>query len=120
MRSLQRIGDAVNTSRLSRSYRPFSLLWRGAFSPAIAALKGPRHDMDLPRASVLSLVVLAALALTMERGEAHKPITSKYTYNDDVFPIVRDRCGRCHIAGGVAPMSLMTYKDAFPWAESIR
>ena len=52
--------------------------------------------------------------------EAHKPITSKYTYNDDVFPILRDRCARCHVAGGVAPMSLMTYEEAFPWAESIR
>ena len=64
--------------------------------------------------------VLAAVAFVTERGEAHKPITSKYTYNDDVFPIFRDRCARCHVDHGVAPMSLMTYKDAFPWAESIR
>ena len=51
---------------------------------------------------------------------AHKPITSKYTYNADVFPIFRDRCGACHMAGGIAPMSLLTYKEAVPWAESIR
>src|ERR1043165_6173463 len=31
-----------------------------------------------------------------------------------------DRCGRCHVPDGVAPMSLMTYKEAFPWAESLR
>jgi hypothetical protein len=37
-----------------------------------------------------------------------------------VFPILRDKCARCHVAGGVAPMSLMTYDEAFPWAESIR
>jgi hypothetical protein len=65
-------------------------------------------------------VVLAGFALTGRRGEAHKPVTSPYTYNEDVFPIVRDRCGRCHVAGGVAPMSLLTYKDAVPWGESIR
>jgi hypothetical protein len=65
-------------------------------------------------------VVLAAIALVTERGEAHKPITSKYTYNDDVFPIFNAQCARCHVEHGVAPMSLMTYKDAFPWAESIR
>jgi hypothetical protein len=64
--------------------------------------------------------VIACVALAGGRGEAHKPITSPYTYNEDVFPIVRDRCGRCHIAGGVGPMSLLTYKDAFPWGESIR
>ena len=65
--------------------------------------------------------IFAAFAFLTAAGiEAHKPITSKYTYNDDVFPILRDRCGRCHVAGGVAPMSLMTYEEAFPWAESIR
>jgi hypothetical protein len=71
------------------------------------------------RASV-ALLVAAALALTVSRPQAHKPITSPYTYNEDVFPIFRDRCGRCHVTGGVAPMSLMTYKEAYPWGESIR
>jgi hypothetical protein len=67
-----------------------------------------------------SLVVAAAIAAAVQRGEAHKAITSKYTYNDDVFPILKERCTPCHVAGGVAPMSLMTYEEAFPWAESIR
>ena len=31
-----------------------------------------------------------------------------------------NRCGRCHIDGGVGPMSLLKYEDAFPWAESLR
>ena len=52
--------------------------------------------------------------------EAHKVITSPYNYNDHVFPILRDRCGRCHFPDGPAPMSLLTYKDALPWAESMR
>ena len=69
-------------------------------------------------------VAIAALILVVgiydRPVEAHKPITSKYTYTEDVFPIFNERCGRCHVSGGVAPMSLLTYKDAFPWAESIR
>src|SRR5882672_5497696 len=69
---------------------------------------------------VPAAMLFAVLALTSSRSEAHKPITSPFTYNEDVFPILRERCGRCHVAGGVAPMSLMTYKDAFPWGESIR
>ena len=52
--------------------------------------------------------------------EAHKAITSPYNYNDHVFPILRERCSQCHFEGGPTPMSLMTYKDAIPWAESIR
>jgi hypothetical protein len=72
------------------------------------------------RVIVASILVLGGVALHIARGEAHKAITSKYTYNDDVFPIFRDRCSQCHVTGGVAPMSLMTYDEAFPWAESIR
>ncbi len=72
------------------------------------------------RILVTAAVTVATVALAVRGGEAHKPITSKYTFNDDVFPILRDKCGKCHVEGGVAPMSLMTYDDAFPWAESIR
>jgi hypothetical protein len=64
--------------------------------------------------------VAAAFVLAAERSQAHKPITSPYSYNEDVFPILRDRCGRCHVSGGVAPMSLMTHAEAVPWGESIR
>jgi hypothetical protein len=72
------------------------------------------------RFAVPSAVILGLCCLVQQRSEAHKPITSKYTYNDDVFPILKERCARCHVQGGVAPMSLMTYEEAFPWAESIR
>ena len=72
------------------------------------------------RRLVFGALVIGGLALFVQHGEAHKPITSKYTYNDDVFPIFKERCSRCHVPGGVAPMSLMTYDEAFPWAESIR
>ncbi|MGH9140879.1 MAG: hypothetical protein ACRD2I_07035 [Vicinamibacterales bacterium] len=72
------------------------------------------------RAAVLTALVVAGIVVAMQPAGAHKAITSKYTYNDDVFPILRERCASCHVPGGIAPMSLMTYDDAFPWAESIR
>jgi hypothetical protein len=69
-------------------------------------------------------VVVAALVLLVlgfaPAGIAHKGITSRYTYNADVYPVFLNRCGRCHIDGGVGPMSLLKYDDAFPWAESLR
>jgi hypothetical protein len=73
--------------------------------------------------AVLSVALGAAaflVTLGVRTGEAHKPVTSKYDYNRDVFPLLRDHCGRCHVDGGVAPMSLLTYKETVPWAESIR
>jgi len=79
--------------------------------------------MTMARASrgltVCALIVLA-LTLASAPGSAHKPITSPFTYNDDVFPILKERCARCHVPEGVAPMSLMTYDDTVPWGESIR
>lgn len=60
--------------------------------------------------------VIASVSST----RAHKPVTSKYTYTADLFPLFRDRCGACHQPEGVAPMSLLTYQDARPWAQSIK
>jgi hypothetical protein len=60
------------------------------------------------------------LMVADEHTDAHKPVTSKYEYNKDIFPLLRDHCGSCHVKGGPAPMPLMTYDDAVPWAESIR
>ena len=45
------------------------------------------------RFTLVSAVIAAAGALSIVPGEAHKAITSKYTYNDDVFPILRDQLG---------------------------
>ena len=62
-------------------------------------------------------IILVVAAVVMD---AHKAITSPYTYNDHVYPIVLERCSRCHYEGGPTPMSLMSYTDAVPWAESMR
>src|ERR1700681_1016962 len=56
------------------------------------------------------------LVVAAEHTDAHKPVTSKYDYNRDVFPLLQDHCASCHVQGGPAPMSLMTYDAAVPWA----
>ena len=65
-------------------------------------------------------IAAAAIVVLAPSGDAHKGITSKFTYNADVYPVFLDRCSRCHVDGGVGPMSLLKYEDAFPWAESLR
>jgi hypothetical protein len=42
------------------------------------------------------------------------------TYSKDIAPIFYQRCVSCHHPNDIAPMSLMTYRDARPWAKSIR
>lgn len=76
-----------------------------------------RYTRRAMAASALAFGVAFSLHVP---GEAHKAITSKYHFNEDLFALFRDHCGRCHIDGGVAPMSLLTYEDASPWAESLR
>jgi hypothetical protein len=42
------------------------------------------------------------------------------TFNKDVAPILFKNCAECHRPGEAAPMSLLSYKDARPWARSVR
>ncbi|HEY7156903.1 MAG TPA: thioredoxin family protein [Gemmataceae bacterium] len=42
------------------------------------------------------------------------------TYTKHVAPILQANCQECHRPGQVAPMSLLSYKDALGWAEAIR
>jgi hypothetical protein len=56
------------------------------------------------------LVGTAAIAAT----------NSPVTFNKEVLPILQKNCQSCHRPGEVAPMSLLTYKDARPWAKSIK
>jgi hypothetical protein len=65
-------------------------------------------------------VGLVVAALLWAGGEAHRTIISKYTYNQDVYPIFLKHCSGCHAGGSAAPMSLLIYRDALPWAEAIR
>src|SRR5258707_1024853 len=42
------------------------------------------------------------------------------TFSKDVAPIFQAKCQECHQPNSIAPMSLITYQDARPWARSIR
>ncbi|MGE0451285.1 MAG: hypothetical protein AB7Q29_17060 [Vicinamibacterales bacterium] len=71
----------------------------------------------------LGVLTLALVTGSTTRVDAHKAKISPYAYNTEIFPILRDKCGRCHAEGGPAPMSLMTYDTdggAIAWAESMR
>jgi hypothetical protein len=46
--------------------------------------------------------------------------TKSVTFSKDVAPILYRNCVSCHRAEDIAPMPLITYKEARPWARSIR
>lgn len=41
------------------------------------------------------------------------------TWYQDVAPLVADRCGSCHRAGGQGPFSVETYEEALPWGPAM-
>ena len=42
------------------------------------------------------------------------------TFAKDIAPILQRSCQSCHRPDGGAPMSLVTYEEARPWARSIK
>jgi hypothetical protein len=48
------------------------------------------------------------------------PVQGEVTFTKDVAPILQARCQVCHRPDTFAPMSLLTYEDARPWAKSIK
>ena len=42
------------------------------------------------------------------------------TFSRDVAPIFYKNCAECHRAKDIAPMSLLTYTDARPWARAMK
>jgi hypothetical protein len=42
------------------------------------------------------------------------------TFTKDIAPIFQQKCETCHRPDSMAPMSLVTYEEARPWARSIK
>jgi hypothetical protein len=63
-----------------------------------------------------SLFLLSAFAFA---ADSTKPVVDA-TFSKDIAPILERSCQNCHRAGSIAPMPLLTYKDARPWARSIK
>lgn len=68
------------------------------------------------RSSVLFLFVTFSAFTVWGGSVAEKPVT----FNKDIAPIFFSHCTQCHRPGDIAPMSLMTYKEARPWAAAVR
>src|SRR2546421_12321258 len=68
---------------------------------------------------VCSAFAAAALAFTAV-PEAQSPAPGQVTFTKDVAPIFQRACQNCHRPGAIAPMPLLTYQDARPWARSIK
>ncbi len=69
----------------------------------------------LTYAAAIAVTVLAITAIPVARTSVVTP-----TFAKDVAPILFKNCASCHRPGEIAPMSLLSYEDARPWAKAIR
>jgi hypothetical protein len=65
----------------------------------------------------LALLVVGAYPLAIKGQDV---AAREVTFTRDVAPIVFENCAYCHRPGEVAPFSLLSYKDARPWARSMK
>jgi hypothetical protein len=64
--------------------------------------------------TVAAVVALHSGAISAQSGTKH------VTFSKDVAPIFQAKCQSCHEPNSIAPMPLITYQDARPWARSIK
>jgi hypothetical protein len=62
------------------------------------------------------LCLSVASAALLSAGTTSQPVT----FYKDVLPVLQKNCQTCHRPGEAAPMSLLTYDEARPWAKSIK
>jgi len=74
---------------------------------------------------LLSWPALAALAVAFSApasaGQvATNPDSEQVTFTKHIAPILQRSCQNCHRPDSVAPMSLLTYEEARPWAKAMK
>ena len=68
----------------------------------------------------LSGLVGAATVLTQAHLAGQAPAAPRVTFSRDIAPILQRSCQNCHRPNSLAPMSLLTYEEARPYAAAIK
>jgi mono/diheme cytochrome c family protein len=71
-------------------------------------------------ASTVAIFAFAMVGLAILPSSHADSSSAGVTFTKDVAPIFFKNCAECHRPGESAPMSLLSYKEARPWAKSIR
>jgi hypothetical protein len=71
-----------------------------------------RTSVALP----VAMALLASRSMTADEAAGGAQVT----FTKDIAPILQRSCQGCHHAGGVWPMSSMTYEEVRPYARAIK
>jgi hypothetical protein len=70
--------------------------------------------------ALTAIAVAAVVGLMLASPSAQQSAQGTPTFNKDVAPILFRACSECHRPNQIAPMSLLSYQDARPWARAIK
>ena len=68
----------------------------------------------------ITVVAVVVGLVPMSFGGGPEIAQEPVTFAKDVAPILQAKCEECHRNGAMAPMSLVTYEETRPWAQSIK
>src|SRR5437762_3421831 len=72
------------------------------------------------RLGQVTLTCAAVSIATTVPAAAQTTADRPVTFDKDIAPILQRSCQRCHRPDSVAPMSLLTYQDARPYARAMK
>ena len=75
--------------------------------------------LGIAQTSFATLLAVAAMSAIGHAADP-TPTAGPTTFTKDVAPILQNKCQQCHQPNSIAPMSLISYEDARPWARSIK
>jgi hypothetical protein len=79
-----------------------------------------KHTAPLSLAWVMGLGVMAMSAAVPAPAAGQTGSPEPVTFTKHIATILHRSCVNCHRPGSIAPMSLLTYEDARPWARAIK
>ncbi len=79
-----------------------------------------RENLNRTRSGAVAATALAAALWLPGTAAAGEQPAAAPTFTKDVAPIFQAKCEACHRPDSIAPMSLVTYQQARPWARSIK
>src|SRR5438477_7180233 len=82
-------------------------------------MEKPRQRFGWMVSGLTASIALASLALSAASG-APPSSNGPVTFNKDIAPILQRSCQTCHRPDSIAPMSLLTYQDARPYAREMK
>ncbi len=72
------------------------------------------------RFALIGVAAAAAVSAPIVATGQVPTATPQVTFTKDIAPILQRSCQNCHRPGSVAPMSLLTYEEARPYASAIK